>query len=133
MEGAGQTAFVARQLVAAGAAQQHRRVAAAVAQQDHLLAAVERGAGLVEEPLRQHDLARLAHGLLLAQVDQDSFRQPTAADATRQVADGQLAEGGVVARLEAGRRRRQDGHRPRLVRAHQGEVARVIARARAPA
>ncbi len=129
MERARQTAVVARQLVAAGAAQQHRRVAAAVAQQDHLLAAVERGAHLVEQPLRQHHLARLARGRA-PRAGRPGFLP--AADRRRRAAGRSqtvtLPRLGVAARLEAGRRRGQDGHRARLVRAHQREIARVIAR-----
>ena len=128
VEGARQAAVWAAHVLAAGAAEEHGGVAAAVAQQDDLVAVGEGLADLLPQALGEVDLAGPARDPLLAQVDEDPLGERALAGALRERQQLQLPPLGVVAALEAGRGRDQEGGGAGVPAADEGEVAGVVAR-----
>ncbi len=120
-------AIDALQPLAAGAARNEARKSAAVEQQHGLLAALQTlGDGLHQPPRKCRLLARLQK--LLPHVDHFDVRHGPLLDAFRQLDQGVLAALGVVAALETRRGRTQHHHRAGFARAHDGDIAAVIAR-----
>lgn len=126
--GAGEAAVVAAEIFAAGAAQQHRGIASAVAQQDHLGALPHRRLDLLAQVDGEDHLPRLAGHVFLLQVDENRIRQGAVAGAG---GEGEAAEAlalGVEAGFEAGGGGDQQHGGVGVAGPHQGEVAAVVAR-----
>ena len=70
-----QPAVIALMVVAAGATQQHRRIAASVAQQDHLLVAAQCLFDLFTEHIAENDLAGSPWSRGLFEIDEDACRE----------------------------------------------------------
>jgi len=73
MERTRKTAGLAPQILATGTAEQDRRVAAPVAQQDRLVARRQGASDLGQQPLGEPNLAAAAWPLFLPKVDQDAL------------------------------------------------------------
>ena len=107
-------------------AERQRRVAAAVEEQQRLLAALERGLDRLGQPRRDEASARRTLG---AQIDRLDGGQMLAAEALRQVQAGVAAAPRVDFGLDRGRRRRQHDRDVGAARAHHRHVAGVVAHA----
>ena len=130
MVGARQAAIGAAEVLAAGPAEQHRGVAAPVAQQDRLTAGGEGGIELVEQSRGEEHLAGPAGRPLLAQVDEDPLRQASDAHALGQAEAHQPPAIRGQTGLEAGGGGDQHRHRAGGACPYQGQVPAVIARRR---
>ena len=110
----------------AGAAQRQRRIAAAVEEQQRLLAPLDRDPDLLGQPRRDEAAARRR---LAAQIDRLDMRHVLAAEARRQH-DALIA---ALARIDLGLDRRRRGRQHDRdfgdMRAHHRHVAGVIMRA----
>ena len=115
--------------MAALAAEQVRRVAAAVDEDDGLLAGVERLAQrLLQRPLRDDEALVLLLRALLPQVDDLDLGQRPVFDAAGHAQQRVLAARGVLARLERRRGRAEDDRDLAVLRADDGQIAGVVAR-----
>ena len=110
----------------AGAAQRQRRVAAAIEEQQRLLAPLDRDLNLLGEPRRDE---AAAHRRFAPQIDRLDMRHMLAAEPRRQ----HHALIAALARIDLGldrrRRRRQHDRNFRDMRAHHRHVAGMIMRA----
>ena len=116
----------AGEAMSAGAAQCQRRVAAAIEEQQRLLALFDRLPDMVGEPRRDEAAARRRFP---AQIDRLDVRHVLAAEPRRQ-RDALIASlARIDLRLDRRRGRRQDDRNPGDMRAHHRHVAGVIVRA----
>ena len=120
-------AVFAFQPFAAGAAHHDKGVAAAIEQDDGLLAARESGLGLRDQTAREE---LLLPGLLklLPHVDQLDLGQRALVHALRHLDQRVAATLGVVPALERRRGRTQHHGRFGELGSHHGDIARVVAR-----
>lgn len=120
-------AVLALELFAAGAADDGERVAAAVKQDNGLLAALQCSLGLLDERAREEIFLA---GLLefTTHVDELDFGQRAVHHALAQLDAAVLALCGVLPAFERRRRRAQHYDGIRKLGAHHGDIARVVAR-----
>ena len=110
----------------AGAAQGERRIAAAVEEQQGLLAAFERGLHRLGQSRRDETPARRAADF---HIDRFDMRQMLAAETLRQRQAAITAAPRIDLGFDRRRRRRQDDRKLLDARAHHRHVARVIVNA----
>ena len=125
--GARQAAVLAAHVLAAGPAEEHGRVAAAVPQEDHLVAVRQGPADLEPEALGEKDLARPAREAVVPQVHQDPLGKLALAGPLGELEKLQLPPLGVEAALEARGRGDEEGRGAGVPAADEGEVAGVVA------
>ena len=124
MHGQARIALAARRRPAAGSAQERRRIAAAIEEDQHLALRAQMAPDGLDGGSRN---ARL-HGID-AQIDEPEARRLRLRRAPRQrqplIAPGER----IVQRLKCGRRRTQHDRHAGALRAHDGKIARRVAKA----
>src|SRR5688572_20328634 len=122
-------AVATAELMATLATEQVRCVAAAIDEDDGLLARAERLLQRRFQRLTEDDQATIFFlGLLLSQIDHFHFRKRTCFDAMRHPQQRVFAARGVLAALQRWRRRSKNYGDAAHLRANHSEITRVVSR-----